>query len=511
MPQKKAKARQTKKKSVKHRRVVKKKSSRSSPVKKTHFFVKLLQKLRTFLFGFIFAGCLTLPFYFYYLDLLVKSQFEGKRWSIPARVYARPLELYEGLKISADQFERELKYCRYHAKNSLKQSGSYQRKNNVFAVHTRPFSFGDSIEKSKKIRVEFADNQLLSVKTMQMKTLNQVVRLDPALIGSFYPQLKEDRILVRLSDIPKSLHNTLIAVEDRSFYQHHGVHVSSLLRAFWENLKAGKVVQGGSTLTQQLVKNFFLDSKRRYLRKLNEVFMAIILEWRYSKREILEAYLNEIYLGQDGSRAIHGVGKASQYYFDQNVSDLNLSQSALLVTLIRGASYYDPRRHPERALKRRNRILDGLYQQKKIKKWGWKLAKQSSLGVTKKAKGSSHLFPAYLDLVKRQLRENYKEEDLTSEGLQIFTSLDPIVQYEVEQAIFNGLTTLEKSRWHHREKLQSAAVVTDTVSGDVLALVGGRNYRYAGFNRAIDANRPIGSLIKPIVYLSAVTEPAHYN
>ena len=183
------------------------------------------------------------------------------------------------------------------------------------------------------------------------------------MIGGIYPKNLEDRILIKIDQVPPYLLETLVAVEDRDFYSHHGVSPKSIARALWVNTSAGAMRQGGSTLTQQLVKNFFLTNERSLSRKLNEAMMAMLLELHYDKREILEAYLNEVFVGQDGQRAVHGFGLASQFFFSQPLQELKLHQIALLVGMVKGPSYYNPRRYPERALTRRNLVLDLLAEQ----------------------------------------------------------------------------------------------------------------------------------------------------
>ncbi|HID48882.1 MAG TPA: penicillin-binding protein 1B, partial [Chromatiales bacterium] len=309
--------------------------------------------------------------------------------------------------------------------------------------------------------------------------------------------------------IPDHLVAALLAAEDRDYFHHHGIHLLSIGRALLANLRAGRAVQGGSTLTQQLVKNFYLTPERSLWRKANEALMAILLEWRYDKDEILEAYLNEIYLGQESSRAIHGFGLASRFYFDRPVQQLTTAQVATLVALVRGPSYYNPRRHPERLRKRRDLVLKIMADQGVISAGVARRASRTDLGIVRGTRSDSR-HPAFLDLVRRQLQRDYRREDLTSAGLQIFTTFDPRIQQAAEQALSQRVKQLDRQQGL-AGKLQGAVVVTDTTSGEVLALVADRQPRFAGFNRALDARRPIGSLIKPAVYLSALEQPAQYT
>ncbi|HEY5715374.1 MAG TPA: penicillin-binding protein 1B, partial [Psychromonas sp.] len=328
---------------------------------------------------------------------------------------------------------------------------------------------------------------------------------EPLAIGGIYPSHHEDRLLVQLAEVPQSLQNMLVAVEDDRFYSHFGISLRGIARALISNIKAGGISQGASTLTQQLVKNYYLSSEQTLTRKAKEALMAILLELHFSKSEILEGYINEIYLGQDGPRAIHGFGLASQYYFNRPLSDLSLDQQALLVALVRGASYYNPWRNPERALQRRNLVLDIAAREERLDPALAEQAKKSPLGVGGPGAAHSRRYPAYLDLVRRQLQRDYNVEDLNSSGLAIFTHFDPLVQMSAESSL---TSTIAKQKANGKStELQGAVVITRPNTGAVIAVLGGKDGRYAGFNRALDARRQVGSLLKPAVYLTALEQP----
>ncbi|MBD3814277.1 MAG: penicillin-binding protein 1B, partial [Betaproteobacteria bacterium] len=377
--------------------------------------------------------------------------------------------------------------------------------NNV-EMQTRGFQFYEGAEESRRIRVRFSGDFVAGLNSADGSSL-AVARLEPVLIGGLYPAHNEDRILIKLDQVPPYLVQTLVAVEDREFFEHFGVSPKSIVRAVWVNLTAGAVRQGGSTLTQQLVKNFYLTNERSLTRKATEAMMAVLLELHYDKQEILEAYLNEVFLGQDGRRAIHGFGLASQYFFGQPLAELKLHQIALLVGMVKGPTYYNPRRHPERALERRNLVLDLLAEQQVVDPTEVAAAKQKPLGITQRGSMADSSYPAFLDLVKRQLREDYREEDLTEEGLRVFTSFDPILQLKAEQAMSDTLKRLGKGA----EAVEGAMLVTNPETGEIQAMLGSRQPGYAGFNRALDAVRPIGSLIKPVIYLTALERPSQYT
>jgi penicillin-binding protein 1B len=449
--------------------------------------------------------------YIVYLDFQVRQQFTGKRWSLPARVYARPLELYTGLELNAEQFVTELRALHYRPVLSPREAGQFSRNKNELHLISRPFDFWDGQQAPANVRVTFSAGKLAGLTDASSGRALSLLRLDPVLVGSFYPAHNEDRVLLQLDEVPVSLTDALIVIEDRDFFSHHGVSPAAIARALYANIRAGGVVQGGSTLTQQLVKNFFLSSERSLTRKLNEAIMSLLLEWHYDKDEILEAYLNEVYLGQDGNRAIHGFGLASYFYFERPLAELSIDQMALLVAMVKGPSYYNPRRHPERATARRNLVLDVMAGLELITTEESARAKARKLGVSDYQRKAINTFPAFLDLVRRQLQRDYRDEDITSEGLSIFTTLDPQVQWQLEHMLGSRLDGLERERGMNAGTLQGAAVVTSVQGGEVLALAGGRDPAFAGFNRALDAHRQVGSLLKPAVYLTALEQPQRYT
>ncbi|MGK8470726.1 penicillin-binding protein 1B [Stutzerimonas stutzeri] len=452
------------------------------------------------------VGLVILAGFAIYLDAVVQEKFSGKRWTIPAKVYARPLELFVGQKLDKNDFLAELDALGYRRERSVSGPGGASVAGNDIELHTRGFQFYEGAEQSQRLRVRFSGDFVAGLSSANGSAL-PVVRLEPVLIGGLYPAHNEDRILIKLDQVPPYLVETLVAVEDREFFNHFGVSPKSIARAVWVNLTAGQVRQGGSTLTQQLVKNFYLTNERSMTRKITEAMMAVLLELHYDKQEILEAYLNEVFLGQDGRRAVHGFGLASQYFFGQPLAELKLPQVALLVGMVKGPTYYNPRRNPERALERRNLVLDLLAEQQVISADEAAKAKQAPLGVTQRGSMADSSYPAFLDLVKRQLREDYRDEDLTEEGLRVFTSFDPVLQLKAEQAMSETLKRLGKAT----EGVEGAMIVTNPETGEIQAMLGSRQPGFAGFNRALDASRPIGSLIKPAIYLAALEKPSQYT
>lgn len=451
-----------------------------------------------------------------YLDSVVREKFEGKKWALPARVYARPLELYQGQSLTPALFEQELRALGYRFENNANTPGQVLKKVSagshevVYHIHSRGFDFWDKKEVARKFMLRVNHDRVQGLIDLAGADL-PLVRMEPEEIGGFYPADKEDRLLVRLSDLPPLLGETLLAVEDKNFLDHHGVSPLAIVRAAWLNVTRSEGgLQGGSTITQQLVKNFYLTNERSVLRrKIPEAIMAVLLEVHYSKSEILETYINEIFLGQSGDREIHGFALAAQHYFRQPLRELKTHELALLVGLVKGASYYNPWRNPERAKNRRNVVLAVMHKEGLITEQQLKVAQAAPLGIVTKGEARTTTYPAFMDLVKRQLKQDYKESDLRSEGLRIFTTLSPMVQRQAEKSMKLRVEQLEKQ--FRTKDVQGGMVVTSVGGGEILALLGDKNPRYSGFNRALDAKRPIGSLIKPFVYLTALEIPQQYN
>ena len=454
--------------------------------------------LKLALVSFVVGGLFVI-----YLDARITATFNDKMWDLPAKVYARPLELFAGAPLSPDDLAYELKALRYRSVTSARNPGEVSRFRNRFEIYTRGFDFPDEREPGRRVLIEFSGDRVNSLSASGRAV--DLMRLEPVRIGGIYPQHGEDRVLARLDDIPVTLREGLMAVEDRDFNQHWGFSPVGISRAALSNLRSGQVVAGGSTITQQLVKNYYLTSDRTIIRKLTELVMAVLLELHYEKDQILESYLNEVYLGQEGRHSVHGFALASQHYFDTPLEQLGLHEQALMIGMIKGPSFYNPQRNPKRALERRNLVLKLMAAQDVISPEQATVARAMPLGLSKQRRIRDS-FPVFLDLVRRQLRRDYRDEDLTTQGLSIFTSFDPQLQRKLESS-----TTTVMDQLDPRDELQSATVVTRFDTGEVVALSGGRQPRFAGFNRALDVRRPAGSLLKPATYLVALEHPTKYS
>jgi penicillin-binding protein 1B len=463
-------------------------------------------------------GCIVAGYGIYHqfsgFNRMVLERFQGRLWELPARVYALPLALYPGMRLTPPTFEKALNYMGYQKVQNpdhLENPGQYCFKGDVFSLFRRSFDFENEQHPSGKIKVTIQRNRVLAISHMQPDATLEMLRLSPAVIGSFYPRNNEDRVLLTLKKVPTLLPETLIAVEDRTFYTHHGIEPLAILRALLINLREGHVSQGASTISQQLAKNFFLTPEKSIKRKWDEMFVAVAMEQNFSKDAILETYLNEVYLGQDGNRAIHGFGLASSFYFGRNINELEPQEIALLVGMLKGPSRYNPRKFPERALLRRNTVLKILEDQGILSPDTVKAAQAAPLGIIDAPLGINSPFPAYLELVKRQLLREYRESDLRSAGLRIFTTLDLQVQLAAEETVQSELSAIETHRRLSPGELEAAMVVTATGSNEILAFLGGRTAQAKGFNRGMDAKRAIGSLIKPAVFLTALNDPKNYT
>ncbi|WCE02951.1 penicillin-binding protein 1B [Pseudoxanthomonas sp. JBR18] len=446
--------------------------------------------------------------YVAYLNHQVTERFGNLQWQVPTRVYARPLPLAPGQALDADTLKTELDAASYQDDGTGELPGTYARSGNRFTISNRGFTDVDHIIPPMRLQVVLSNGTVLGVRDVRRGRNITSARLDPARIATLYGKSQEDRRLVQLEDVPELLVTGLQAVEDRDFATHHGIDLSGMARAAWEFVRSGgQVRQGASTLTQQLARSGLLGIGREQTltRKFNEILYALILEARYDKRTILEAYFNQVYWGQRGGQAVHGVAAASEFWFGRDLDSLSTEQVALLIGIVKGPSYYDPRRHPERAKERRDLALRRMLATTLIDKKEFDRASAAPLEVTRDpGLNAANRFPAYVDLVRRQLAHDYPEGALRGAGLTVMTGMSPSAQAYAEGAVKHTLGQLEKGK---RPPLQAGLVVTDVHNGDVLAVVGNRHVTEPGFNRAVEAQRQVGSLIKPFVYLLALAQP----
>lgn len=444
-------------------------------------------------------------FYAVYLDGSVSARFEQNRYQAPALLYSRALELNAEHNVSRTRIEAELRALSYSSSPSAREPGEFNARDNTILLNRRAFDFADGFEPSQRLQLVFEQGYLHQVRAWPSQQVLDYARLEPQLIGRFAADSGEDRLLVNLEQVPQLMRDTLLLIEDRDFYQHRGVKPTAIARAAMANLAAGRTVQGGSTLTQQLVKNMYLTHDQNLWRKFNEAIMALSLDYRFEKDEILEAYFNEVYFGQDRGHAIHGVGLASQYFFGKSVEDLNPAEIALMVGIVQGPSLYDPRRRPERATARRELVLKLMFEQDLITQVQYLAALDAPLVRRESSRLVQGDRPDYVDLVQRELRELVPGREWQQTGLRVFTYYDPYLQAQAERALVERRSRLDV------EELEGAMVVSDYRQGVVRALVGSVSPNSGGFNRALDANRPIGSLVKPFTYAAAMENPGQFR
>lgn len=442
-----------------------------------------------------------------YLDTVVKKRFDGQLFSLPTVVYSRVLTLSPGQNISLQTVTRELDLLKYQKVRQPQRSGEYSSSSTKIELIRRPFEFQQGPEPDRHVMLYFNSDGLQKIENRTVKKQMGFLQIEPQFLGMLDADDDQQRLFLRREQFPEVMVDALLATEDRDFYQHDGVSPLAIARAVVVNAKAGRTVQGGSTLTQQLAKNLFLSRERTLWRKIREAYIALILDYRYSKDRILEAYLNEVYLGQTGGEAIHGFGLAAQVYFGRPIEELRIDQLAMLVGMVKGPSYYNPMRFPDRVKDRRDLVLRLMMQEEILSPRQYDMAASRPLDVKKRASISTRQ-PAYFQQLKWELKEKAGEAYQRGEGLRVFTTLDPLSQQKAEKAIERTVPQLEKRAG---KGLESAMVIVDRQSGEIRAMIGGSRTGFDGFNRAINAKRPIGSLVKPAIYLSALENPEKYS
>lgn len=469
-------------------------------------------RLRVAIFSVL---ALFLGVFLYALDAgyRVTSRMAGKTWALPSRVFASPSILYPGAPYSERALRSSLKRLAYQPVRRLPVGvGQYFEGDGSFEIGLRSVRDLSGVRDPKRVRIRYDGPAIGKILTVFPESEEGIFtfNLEPELLGEFFSSKREERTLVRLNEVPASLEDAILLMEDRTFYSHHGLSLRGTLRALWANVRGGKVAQGGSTLTQQLMKNFFLKPERKLSRKIREAIMTLVAEGLYSKDQIFEAYLNEIYLGQRGPTSIHGFGEASKFYFSKPLGRTTLGEQALLVGLISSPGQYSPYNSVERARNRRNLVLRLLWEEQKIAREAYQAALAEPVEprgkVTEPAKA-----PYFLDFVRRELEERFSSLELTQEGLEIFTTLDAELQNAALSAVEEMMTRLEaKVRRKNKgldpsKTLQAVLVALQPQTGAIKAFVGGRNYEESQFNRVIQAMRQPGSAMKPFVVATALS------
>ncbi|WP_114908905.1 penicillin-binding protein 1B [Haemophilus haemolyticus] len=469
---------------------------------------KKCRSFKSFLFKVAFTGAVLIVFYGGYLDWQIRSKMDGQIWRLPAEVYSRIESVKISDNLAFDEVIQILLDNEYRQTTMVAAPGDFKLEDDTIVVLRRAFPFPDKPEPQRVLRLRFVDNKLNRIEDLVAVKAIDEFRLAPKLIAMLESD-NEDRLAIPLQNYPRLLIDALILTEDRRFYDHHGINPVGIIRALITNIRAGQTVQGGSTLTQQLVKNLFLSSERTITRKANEALMSLVLDWRYDKNRILETYLNEIYLGQNGDTQIHGFELASQFYFGRSIREISLDQIALLVGMVKGPSLYNPWRNPQNALERRNVVLKLMLEHKMIGDELYQLLSQRPLGVQQKGQ-ISRKYPSFIQTLQADLRRELGEHKISSLlGARIFTTMDLKQQAQAENAVVNTVSQLQLKT--KNPYLEGAMIVADYRVGEIRAVVGGLQTQYAGFNRALMAKRQIGSLVKPSIYLTALSNPEQFR
>lgn len=482
----------------------KKKETRRNTKKRQSLRFFLLLIVITSTFAGVFSGR-----YLADLDRRVRVRFSGKLFSVPSRVYASSTVIYPGLNLERSGLWAHLDQLSYREAAPQKplQQGQYTWSGSSLLLHRRAFQHPNRPEPAKEVVVRVSGDRVERIIDQGTGREVGAFVLEPVPIGTFYGPDRERREIVKISEVPNHLIDAIFAVEDQRFMEHRGVDLRRILGALIVNVRAGAIRQGGSTLTQQLVKNFFLTPERTLKRKIQEALMALIVESRYDKTAILECYLNEIYLGQRGGAAVHGVGEAAFNYFGKPVQDLSLAESALIAAIIQSPNGLSPRRQPAKARSRRDLVLELMYRQGRIDAGKLHVARLDEIDLAPLGRDLREA-RYFFDMLRRQLPDFYAPEILTSEGLRIYSSLDLRLQRIAAKVLDVGLTRLEedfpKLLKRGDKRIEGCLVVLRPQTGEVLALVGGRSYAASQFDRCSQAKRPSGSVFKPFVYLAAL-------
>jgi len=424
----------------------------------------------------------------------------GSIWHVPTRIYSSQTRIIPGDDIRLLGLRSRLERLRYRDVPEVLAPGEFFWSQDAVTLYLHSFEYPDRFSEAIKVKIFLDGTTIREIICLDTsKPLVELV-LEPEDIACVYDQEYEDRIVVELESCPLYLLKAIIATEDRRFYAHWGIDLRSVARAALVNVHHGRIIEGASTITQQLVKTLFLSSKRTFLRKIKETVMSLIMDAVYSKQKILGMYINEVYLGQSGHVGIYGVGRASRLFFDKDISQIDLAEAALIAGIIRAPNRYNPYTYPNRAIARRNTVLKLMLDAGAIDQLTYDTAVRTVLRVVE-FPAKSRRAPYFLDYLLSTISDAYPIGSLAKGGYSIFTTLDMHMQNVAETMLSHGIQNFSTSK---RPALQGSVVVCDPKSGQIKAMVGGREYANSQFNRAIQTKRNIGSLIKPIVYYRAL-------
>jgi penicillin-binding protein 1B len=453
--------------------------------------------------------------YFYIkYDRIIAQRFRSPVFSNSAKIYALPRTVHDGDRIDAKEIAASLRRAGYSDKDGQAPLGSFRLVNDGIEVTPGP----ESYHSPEPAHIIIQDGQVDRI-TSKGNDLS-AYELEPQLVTALFDsEQRSKRQVVKYSDIPKVMVDAVLAIEDRKFFEHSGVNFVRMFEAVWIDVLRQKHEQGGSTITMQLSRGFFLTPEKTVRRKLTEMLIAEEMEQKFSKQQIFEFYGNWVNLGQRGSFAISGFAEASKAYFNKDLKDITLPEAALLAGIIQGPSRLSPYRHPDRALERRNLVLDSMFETHAITREQADKAKATPLKLAPPNVEASDA-PYFVDMVRETLINKFSDHDLNDESYRIYTTLDPDLQKAAAQAVEMGIKLVDDQVTKMRTKkvkvgkkietqvapgpqAQVALVALDPHTGAVLALVGGRDYGFSQLNHAL-SKRPTGSIFKPFVYAAAM-------
>jgi penicillin-binding protein 1B len=456
-------------------------------------------------------------FTFFYLKYsrMIDARFRGEVVVRTTGIYAAPRVIRVGQGMTLVSLKSYLDGIGYvdSTKDADSNRGRYQIKGNSIELHTSSDAIINGVRQFPSLNITFANsgkgvNKITDVDTK--RNLDSSL-LEPELVTAISNEKqRQKQKLVSFKDLPKDYINAVVAIEDRQFFEHPGINVRGIMRALWRDASEGQLQEGGSSITQQLVKNFFLTPERTPKRKIQEMMIALVLETKLKKEGIFQLYSNDVYMGQSGSYSINGVGEAAAAYFNKDVVNLTLPECAFLAGIIRGPSLYSPYRDPERAKARRNQVLDSMLEAGFITKDKADQAKASELKIQAKRSALNSDAPYFVDYLQQQLTNELPTHDPARQSYRVYTTIDMDLQRAADKAVNDTLTSLDQIFAKRKKNpvpagtLQAALVALNAKTGEILAMVGGRDYGQSQLNRAVDANRQPGSVFKPIVYATAL-------
>jgi penicillin-binding protein 1B len=460
-------------------------------------------------------GCSIFAFFYVRYSALIDARLRGDIIVRTTGIYAAPRTIRQGAGATLASIKAYLDSLGYvdSAKDADSKRGRYSDKGNVLEIHSSSDAIINGVRQFPNMLIAFgaSGKGVSKITDLDSKRNLDQAQLEPEMMTAISnDKARQKQKLVSYKDLPKDYVNAVVAIEDRQFFNHSGINPRGIARALFRDVSEGQMQEGGSSITQQLVKNFFLTPERTLKRKLQEMMIAVTLETKLSKEQIFQLYANEIYMGQSGSYSINGVGEAASAYFNKDVVNLTLPEAAFLAGIIRGPSLYSPYRDPERARARRNQVLDAMVEAGYIPKDKAEATKATKLEIQPRRSAVNSDAPYFVDYLQQQLLNEGVARDLSKQSYRVYSTVDLDLQRAADKAVNDTLTQLDPLFAKRKRNpiapgtLQAALVAMNPKTGEILAMCGGRDYGQSQLNRAVDANRQPGSVFKPIVYATAL-------